>query len=77
MIHAVVHDSVGSGARPVTGGRYDGLVSRPTVLADVPLDARACQEEIFGPLAPIVTFKDIDEAARLATGTPYGSRSPC
>jgi benzaldehyde dehydrogenase (NAD) len=45
---------------------------RPTVLADVPVVARAYQEEIFGPVAPIVGFQDIDEVARLATETECG-----
>jgi benzaldehyde dehydrogenase (NAD) len=71
-VHAVVHDSVGTGARLVTGGDYDGLFYRPTVLADVPVEARAYREEIFGPVAPVVAFQDLDEAARLAAGTEYG-----
>jgi benzaldehyde dehydrogenase (NAD) len=48
------------------------LFYRPTVLADVPMEAPAYQEEIFGPVAPIVGFKDSDEAARLATETECG-----
>jgi benzaldehyde dehydrogenase (NAD) len=71
-VHAVVHDSVAAGARLVTGGSYDRLYYQPTVLADVPLAARAYQEEIFGPVAPVVAFEDIDEAAQLAAGTDYG-----
>jgi benzaldehyde dehydrogenase (NAD) len=71
-VHTMVHDSVAAGARLVTGGSYDHLFYRPTVLADVPVEARAYQEEIFGPVAPIVGFKDIDEAARLATETECG-----
>ena len=71
-VHTIVHDSVAAGARLVTGGSYDHLFYRPTVLADVPAEARAYQEEIFGPVAPIVGFKDIDEAARLATETECG-----
>jgi benzaldehyde dehydrogenase (NAD) len=71
-VHAVVRDSVAAGARLVTGGSYDRLYYQPTVLADVPLAAPAYQEEIFGPVAPIVAVKDIDEAARLAAGTEYG-----
>src|SRR5215211_1249422 len=70
-VHAVVHDSVAAGARLVTGGTYDGLFYRPTVLAKVPTGVRAYQEEIFGPVAPVVAFEDIDEAARLAAGTEY------
>jgi benzaldehyde dehydrogenase (NAD) len=71
-IHAIVCDSVAAGARLKTGGSYDRLFYQPTVLADVPPEARAYQEEIFGPVAPITTFRDIDEAARLASQTEYG-----
>ena len=67
--HAVVSDTVAAGARLVAGGTYDGLLYRPTVLADVPLTARAYREEIFGPVAPVVPFHNLDEAVRLATGT--------
>lgn len=70
--HAVVNDTVAAGARLVAGGTYEGLLYRPTVLADVPLTARAYREEIFGPVAPVVPFRDLDEAVRLATGTEYG-----
>jgi len=38
----------------------------------VPLTAPAYAEEIFGPVAPVVAFRDLDEAARLAAGTEYG-----
>ncbi|MEV7978994.1 benzaldehyde dehydrogenase [Streptomyces sp. NPDC086519] len=70
--HAIVTDSVAAGARLAAGGTYEGLFYRPTVLADVPLDARAYTEEIFGPVAPVVPFHDLDEAVRLATDTEYG-----
>ena len=42
------------------------------MLADVPLTAPAYAEEIFGPVAPVVAFADLDEAVRLAGGTEYG-----
>jgi benzaldehyde dehydrogenase (NAD) len=71
-VHGVVTDSVASGARLVTGGRYDNLFYPATVLADVPLDARAYTEEIFGPVAPVISFSSVEEAARLAAGTEYG-----
>ncbi|MFD5536272.1 aldehyde dehydrogenase family protein [Streptomyces sp. NPDC127079] len=70
--HAVVSDSVTAGARLAAGGTHEGLFYRPTVLADVPLTARAYAEEIFGPVAPVVTFQDLDEAARLASDSEYG-----
>jgi benzaldehyde dehydrogenase (NAD) len=71
-IHRVVTASVDAGARLAAGGTYQGLFYRPTVLTDVPLTAPAYAEEIFGPVAPVVAFRDLDEAARLAAGTEYG-----
>ena len=70
-VHQVVNDSVAAGAMLVTGGTYEELFYRPMVLAEVPLSARAYREEIFGPVAPIVGFSDLEEAARLAAGTEY------
>ncbi len=70
--HSIVTDSVAAGAHLAAGGTYEGLFYRPTVLTDVPLTARAYAEEIFGPVAPVVAFRDLDEAARLAADTEYG-----
>jgi benzaldehyde dehydrogenase (NAD) len=71
-IHGMVTGSVAAGARLAAGGTYDRLFYRPTVLADVPLDSAAYTEEIFGPVAPVVTFDSIDEAIRLANDSAYG-----
>ena len=71
-VHSIVQGSVEAGARLITGGTYDELFYRPTVLSDVPETAPAYREEIFGPVAPIVGFHDLREAARLAAGTRYG-----
>jgi acyl-CoA reductase-like NAD-dependent aldehyde dehydrogenase len=49
-----------------------GWFVNPVLLGGLPHDARAVQEEIFGPVAVIVPFKDTDEAIRLANDTPYG-----
>lgn len=62
MVHATVDDSVAASARLITGGSYDQLFYRPTVLANVPPEARAYQQEIFGPVAPSVAFNDIGHA---------------
>jgi succinate-semialdehyde dehydrogenase/glutarate-semialdehyde dehydrogenase len=56
------------GDRP--GGR--GWFYRPTVLTGVDPGARAVTEEIFGPVAPVVTFSTEDEAFELANGTEFG-----
>jgi benzaldehyde dehydrogenase (NAD) len=71
-IHRIVTSTVEAGATLAAGGTYEGLFYRPTVLTDVPLTAPAYAEEIFGPVAPVVPFRDADEAARLASGTEYG-----
>jgi benzaldehyde dehydrogenase (NAD) len=72
QIHRVVTGSVAAGAGLAAGGSFDGLFYRPTVLTEVPLTAPAYAEEIFGPVAPVVAFRDVDEAVALAAGTPYG-----
>ncbi|GAA1507867.1 NAD-dependent succinate-semialdehyde dehydrogenase [Nocardioides humi] len=74
-VAALVDDAVDRGARLLTGGRTPagaGFFYPPTVLADVPADAEAVRNEIFGPVAPITTFTDEDEAIRLANATEYG-----
>jgi len=71
----LVRGAVDAGSRVVTGGsRPDraGFYFEPTVLADVPPTAAILREEIFGPVAPIVTFTDEAEAIRLANDTEFG-----
>lgn len=50
----------------------DGFYFEPTVLLDVPPDADILSEEIFGPVAPVVTFTDEADAIRMANDTEYG-----
>jgi benzaldehyde dehydrogenase (NAD) len=71
-IHGLVQRSVDAGAHLAAGGKYEGLFYRPTVLSDVPTGSPAFREEIFGPVAPVVTFDTIDEAVELARDTEYG-----
>jgi benzaldehyde dehydrogenase (NAD) len=71
-VHRIVTASVQAGATLLTGGTYEGLFYRPTVLAEVPTTAPAYVEEIFGPVAPVVSFDSVDEAVELAAGTEYG-----
>lgn len=62
------------GAEVVTGGARhgdQGYFIEPTVFANVRHDMRISQEEIFGPVAAVVPFKDDDDALRLANGTVY------
>ena len=71
-VHGLVSSSVAGGATLRTGGTYDNLFYRPTVLGDVPVSAPAYAEEIFGPVAPVTPFSSIDEVIALAAGTDYG-----
>jgi succinate-semialdehyde dehydrogenase/glutarate-semialdehyde dehydrogenase len=71
----LVDDAVARGASVRIGGNAPdraGWFFAPTVLERVPADARIAREEIFGPLAPILTFTSEDEAIRLANDTEFG-----
>ncbi len=71
----LVQDAVDKGATVRTGGSAvdgAGYYYRPTVLTDVPRDARVFGEEVFGPVAPVTTFATDDEAIALANDTEYG-----
>jgi succinate-semialdehyde dehydrogenase/glutarate-semialdehyde dehydrogenase len=71
----LVDDAVARGARVLTGGEAvdgPGHFYRPTVLVDVPGDARLLREEVFGPVAPIVGFDTEAEAVAAANATEYG-----
>ena len=71
-IHSLVTSTVGAGRRLAAGGTYEGLFYRPTVLAEVTPDMPAYAQEVFGPVAPVVSFSDVDEAVSLARDTEYG-----
>jgi benzaldehyde dehydrogenase (NAD) len=71
-IHGLVTETVAQGARLAAGGTYDRLFYRPTVLTDVTVGAPAWAQEVFGPVAPVLAYHDIDEAVALAANTEYG-----
>ena len=74
-VSALVEDAVSKGAKVLVGGTASdgaGWFYQPTVLADVPTDADMAREEIFGPVAPVTTFRTDAEAIRLANDTEYG-----
>ncbi len=71
----LVDDAVARGAHLMLGGHPidgRGYFFSPTVLTDVPDDARALAEEIFGPVAPIATFSTEEQALAAANRTEYG-----
>ena len=65
-VHGIVQDSIAAGATLEAGGTYEGLFYRPTVLSGVRPGMRAFDEETFGPVANLVTFKTDEEAVALA-----------
>jgi acyl-CoA reductase-like NAD-dependent aldehyde dehydrogenase len=67
-----VKEAVASGARLVTGGRRQGAMYEPTVLADVKPEMRVSSDELFGPAVGVTPFNDIDEAIALANDSNYG-----
>ena len=71
-VHTLVQDAVAQGAQLRAGGTYEELFYRPTVLANPPRDAAAYCDEVFGPVASVVSFATDDEAVALASETDYG-----
>ncbi len=72
-----VGDALDRGARVVSGGaRASGfptsLYWQPTVLSDVPADAKVAVEETFGPIAPVVAIDSLEQAISLTNASPYG-----
>jgi succinate-semialdehyde dehydrogenase/glutarate-semialdehyde dehydrogenase len=66
-------DALARGARAVAGGdEANGRVFTPTLLADVPADAKLTHEETFGPLAGVIGFASVEEGIRLANATEFG-----
>lgn len=77
-VAALVSNATESGASVVIGGNADKAGENffaPTILAGVTTDMAIANEEIFGPIAPVIQFKDEDEAIAIANDTPYGLAS--
>jgi succinate-semialdehyde dehydrogenase/glutarate-semialdehyde dehydrogenase len=73
-----IQDAVSRGAQILTGGKrhaLGGTFFEPTVLANVPTDAKVAQEETFGPLAPLFRFETDEEVLHLANDTEFGLAS--
>jgi succinate-semialdehyde dehydrogenase/glutarate-semialdehyde dehydrogenase len=74
-VSELVGDALDKGARAVVGARPGdgrGYFYQPTVLADVPADARVLKEEIFGPVAPVAAFDSEEAAVAAANDTEFG-----
>lgn len=76
-VEAMIHSATQQGAEVIVGGGrpsdFDkGYFYQPTLLANMTPDHSVYREEIFGPIMPVMTFSDPDEALQLANDTPYG-----
>ncbi|MDM5209461.1 MULTISPECIES: NAD-dependent succinate-semialdehyde dehydrogenase [Cytobacillus] len=77
-IIAQVNDAISKGAEVLVGNEYNAnhqintYFVYPTVLKNVQLDMKITQEETFGPVAPLISFKELEEAIEIANSTPYG-----
>lgn len=74
-LESVVKKAVEEGAKVILGGSRKGALLEPTIIIDVPRDSDMVVYESFGPLAPVMSFKDIDDAIALSNSTSYGLSS--
>jgi len=74
-LEKVVEKAVKKGAKILLGGKRTGALLEPTVIDNVPRNADMVVHESFGPLAPILTFSNIDDAIALSNSTAYGLSS--
>ena len=71
----LVGEAVAQGARLLVGNRREGALYSPTVIDRVRPEMTVVREETFGPVSPIISFKNIDEAIRISNGTAFGLSS--
>jgi succinate-semialdehyde dehydrogenase/glutarate-semialdehyde dehydrogenase len=74
-MESFVRDAKDRGGKIATGGERhgnQGYFFEPTVITDVPDDSKIMTQEPFGPLAPVVRFKTLDEVVERANSLPYG-----
>jgi len=75
QLESVVKKAVAAGAKVLLGGERRGALLAPTVIANVPRDAEMVVCESFGPLAPILAVRDLEDAVQVANSTAYGLSS--
>ena len=72
LLERRVADAVSMGARVLLGGGRQGALLEPTILTQVPREAEVVAEESFGPLAPIITIRDLDDAIQYYNSGRFG-----
>ncbi|MFC4911308.1 aldehyde dehydrogenase family protein [Actinomadura gamaensis] len=71
-VEAWVNEAVASGAKVVAGGSREGSTYAPTILTDVPQDAKVLREEIFGPVLVVEKTSGVDEAFAKVNDSKFG-----
>jgi acyl-CoA reductase-like NAD-dependent aldehyde dehydrogenase len=71
-VMAMCDDALAKGARFILQPRQDEATVSPGILTDVPTDARLWREEVFGPIALVAVFNDVDEALGMANDSEFG-----
>ncbi len=71
-VEAWIDEAVAAGAKVAAGGAERNGVLAPTVLTNVQPDMKVCSLEVFGPVVAVQTYRDVDDAFRLANDTRYG-----
>jgi acyl-CoA reductase-like NAD-dependent aldehyde dehydrogenase len=74
-VELFVDGAIKDGAKLRTGGHRKNAFYEPTVLTNVKPDMKLFKEEVFGPVAPLVPFKNVEDAIRMANDSPYGLQS--
>ncbi|MBI2547440.1 MAG: aldehyde dehydrogenase [Candidatus Aenigmarchaeota archaeon] len=76
LLHSQVKDAVEKGAKVITGGEtpndLEGAYYKPTILTNITKNMRVWNEEVFGPVLPIISFNSEEEAVELSNDTLYG-----
>jgi acyl-CoA reductase-like NAD-dependent aldehyde dehydrogenase len=67
-----VAEAVAGGARVLTGGTVTDALVAPTVLVDVPAEARVCRDEVFGPVLTVAPVDGVDEGLRVLDDSRFG-----
>jgi len=71
-IEELLNDALNKGADLVMGGRRDGTHFQPTLIENVPAEARLHQEEVFGPVSLLYRFSDLNEAISIVNNVDFG-----
>ena len=74
-LEQVMQEAIAQGGSLLYGGKRSGALLEPAVITNVPRHAEMIVSESFGPLAPVLAVKDLDDAIEVANGTAYGLSS--